>query len=76
MSQETTTLEIDAIVTSTADKSDYGVPNSPVWYEYSDHVVDDVTVFGHTYTRSELVECMGEKGADWLCNWIIEGVAV
>ena len=74
MTQENTTLEIEAIVTSTANETDYGVPNSPSWYEYNDYEVDDVSILGHTYTYSELVTVMGEQGANWLCERIIEGV--
>lgn len=52
------------------DVCDYGVPGSPVWYEASNITTDRVHIQNKTYTRKELIEAAGEKGADFIIGWL------
>ena len=66
------TTEIEATVTGSAVKSDYGVPGSPVWYEYEAIDLDSLHMFGRDWSEKELRVTFGDMGADALIGLIFE----
>ena len=68
--------EIEAVVSFSVRKTDYGVPGSPVWDEIIDETmeIDSLHMFNDDWTRAELVETFGKQGADALERLIFNNV--
>jgi hypothetical protein len=72
MATQNVMLEMEAVVSARMERSDYGVPGSPVWDEPTDLEVDEVVIGGVSYDRKTLVEKMGQQGADFLFGLLAE----
>ena len=68
--------EIEASVSFTTSKTDYGVPGSPVWDEIDDSSLEleSLWMFGSEWHRSELLEIFGKQGAEALERLIFNAV--
>jgi len=60
-------LEISAWCLGNPVRNDYGVPGSPVWYEFEDIVVEKYEVNAVSYTTAEAKEKFGKdiEAAMW-----------
>lgn len=57
-------LEVYVRATGNSVRNDYGVPNSPVWYEIEDIMVDEYEINGVVYTHKALAAKFGAELAD------------
>lgn len=70
--QQTVSLELGAVLSARMVRNDYGVDRSPVWYEPDDVEVEEIEINGKSYSRKELIETFGEKGANALMEIVCE----
>lgn len=65
-------LHVEAIVFADAERNDYGVPGSPVWYSAENADVDIYTINGVEYTPKRLRAKFGKCFEDELAEICIE----
>lgn len=70
------TSEIEATVSFSTHKDDYGVPGSSVWDAISEDSMEvlSINMFGDDWSRAELIECFGKQGVDALERLIFNNV--
>lgn len=69
---QTVFLEFEFVLRANLERSDYGVPGSPVWDEIADEEVHDIVINGTTYIASDLEKKIGKDAVAWLCELAIE----
>lgn len=68
------TIEIGATCECDFEVHDYGVPFSPVWEEVANITTSGIWIQDRLYTREELREAAGEKGANFIIGWLEDSI--
>lgn len=68
-------LEVSITATGNVVRSDYGVPNSPVWYEIEEIEIEEFEINGVAYSEKAVVEKWGKAVVDELYGVCAEAVA-